>query len=114
VTFKLTYYKSAERPDIQLWLTDDDGNLIDFSVGYTFVFKIGYLGETALVTKTTGITGAAGSGNDKTGVPNLTIVIASPELDTIPASLYTGQVKATTSSLDRFYQFGLEIRDVVL
>lgn len=115
-TLRITYHKTAERPDIRLWLSDDDGSLINFASGWTFVFKIGYLGETALVTKSSGITGAAGSGVPPPGVgtPNLTIGVTAGELDTIAASLYTGQVKATNSGLDRFYQFELQIRDVVL
>lgn len=109
----VTYYKTGERPDLELWLTDQSGALINFST-YTFVFKIGYLGETALVTKSAGITGAAGSGTEASGTPNVTISLTSGELDSVAASLYTGQLKATTGGLDRFYQFDLEIRDVVL
>lgn len=110
----VSYYKTAERPDLELWLTDQSGALINFAAGYTFVFKIGYLGETALVTKSSGITGAAGSGTEVSGVPNLTISLSAGELDSVAASLYIGQVKATTGGLDRFYQFDLELRDVVL
>jgi hypothetical protein len=83
--------KTAERPAIQLWIRDSNNALIDFSSGYTFTFKIGYKGRTALLTKTTGIVGAAGAG-------------AEP----------SGQLTATTGGLDRIYPFPVEIVDVVL
>lgn len=112
----IEYYKAAERPDIELWLEDDDGALIDFSTGYTFEFKIGYPDETAAVTKTTGITGAAGSGNGESpaDVPNLVITPTAGEFNVIVPDLYYGQVKATTGGLDRFYLFKIDILGVIL
>lgn len=106
-------YKTAELPDLQLWLTDDDGALIDFSTGYTFVFKIGSPGKAAQVTKSTGIVGAAGSGTELSGTPNITIAFTAAELDTIARNKYTGQLRATTGGKDRLFQFAVEVRDVV-
>jgi hypothetical protein len=54
----LRYHKTAERPSAELWLEDIDGTLIDFASGYTFSLKIGNKGSTALLTKTSGITGS--------------------------------------------------------
>ena len=110
----LVYYKTAERPDLQFWLEDDAGNLVDFSSGYTFAFKIGYRGSTATFTKTTGITGAAGSGTETSGTPNVTVTFSAGDLDSVSAGKYQWQIKATSSSLDRFYQGNIEIRDVIL
>ncbi len=77
----LTYIAGSERPTARLWLLDDDGSLIDFSSGYTFEFRIGTLGSAADVSKTMGITGAAGSGVEPTGVPNIVVSWESGELD---------------------------------
>lgn len=106
--------KTAERPAIQLWIRDSNGNLIDFSSGYTFTFKIGYPGRTALLTKTTGIVGAAGAGVEPSGTPNVVISPIAGELDIAKGKAYTGQLTATTGGLDRLYLFPVEIVDVVL
>lgn len=110
----LQYHRTAERPDLRLWLLDDDGNLIDFSSGYTFEFKIGYRGQVALFTKTTGITGAAGSGAESSGAPNVTIAFVADELDAVTASTYVWQLRAKSGGLDRIYQGFLELIDVIL
>jgi len=106
-------YKTAELPDVSLWLTDDDGALIDFSSGYTFEFKIGSPGSAAKLTKTTGISGAAGSGTESSGTPNVTLSFAAAELDSIDRKRYTGQLRATTGGKDRVFQFAVDVRDVV-
>lgn len=107
----LSYASSAERPDAHLWVFDDDGTLIDFSSG-TFSLKIGNLGSTALLTKSTGITGAAGSGTEPDGVPNIVIVWDAGELALTPGS-YTGQLTWTVSGKDRVFKVSFEITDVV-
>ena len=108
----VSYHQGAERPALSLWLHDDDGDLIDFSSGYTFEFKIGSPGETAALTKTTGIAGAAGAGTEPDGTPNVTVTWAEDELDLTPGT-YGWQLKATTSSLDRFFVGVLTILDVI-
>lgn len=110
----LTYYRTAERPAIKLWLLDDDDTLIDLSTA-SFVFKLGEAGEAAVFTKNTGIAGAAGSGTDidMAGVPNVTISFAAGELDSVAAGTWRWQVRATSSSLDRVYQGWLELLDVI-
>lgn len=99
----LRYHRGAERPALALWLIDDDGTLIDFSSGYTFELAIGVLGDTPLLTKTTGITGAAGAGTQPDGTPNVTVTWAADDLD-IAAGIYTWQLTATsTGGLDRMF-----------
>ena len=110
---KLKYYRTAERPDIKLWLLDDDGELVDFSTGYTFTFKLGTPGATATFTKATGITGAAGSGVEPTGAPNVTLTFAAAELDGLTAGLYTWQLRGTSGTLDRVYQGTFQLLDVI-
>lgn len=102
MTGPLRYYQGAERPALKLWLEDDDGTLIDFSTGHTFSFKVGNTGEPALLTKTTGIVGAAGVGAEPTGTPNVTITWAAGELDITPGA-YSWVLIATSGGLDRIF-----------
>lgn len=108
----IRYRRTAERPSLQLWLLDDDGNLIDFSSGYTFELKIGLLGSAALLTKTAGITGAAGAGTEPTGTPNVTIAWTTGELDLTPG-VYNWQLTCTTAGTDRVFTGPIKIHDVV-
>lgn len=98
----LRYYQGAARPDLKLWLLDDDGSLINFSSGYTFELKVGLVGSPALLTKTTGIVGAAGAGVEPTGIPNVTASWAAGEL-AITVGAYSWQLKATSSGLPRYF-----------
>lgn len=109
----IVYYRTAERPDIQLWLTDRTGTLIDFSSGYTFAFKVGTPGTAALFTKTTGITGAAGSGTETSGTPNVTIQFTAGELDSLAKRKTSWQLRATVGSIDRVFQGSFEVKDVI-
>lgn len=106
-------FRTAERPSLTFWLRDDDDALIDLSSGYTFTFKIGAVGSAATFTKTTGITGAAGAGVEPSGTPNLTVAFSAAELDDLTAGEYQGQIIATTSSLDRVFQFPVQVADVI-
>ena len=106
---RFTYHRNAERPAAKLWLFDDDGTLIDFS-GYTHVFRIGNPGSTALLSKSTNITGAAGSGTEPSGTPNITITWTAGELDIAPG-MYRWQLKSTSSSLDRVFEGAFHILD---
>lgn len=109
---KFTYHRNAERPGAKMWLYDDDGSLIDFSSGYSWVLKIGNPGSTALLTKTSNITGAAGAGVEPTGTSNVTINWSAGELDITPGA-YAWQLRATTSSLDRVFAGTFVILDDV-
>ncbi|HRD59393.1 hypothetical protein [uncultured Nocardioides sp.] len=110
----LTYYRTAERPAIKLWLLDDDGTLIDFSTGYTFEFKLGRPGAAATLTKTTGITGAAGSGTETSGTPNVNVSFTAGELDAlVPKGNTTWQLRTTTGGVDRVWQGPFKLLDVI-
>lgn len=98
----LRYYQGAERPTLRLWLLDDDGTLVDFSAGYTFSLKIGLAGQTPLLTKTSGITGAAGAGVEPTGTPNVVVSWSAGELAITPGA-YTWALTANTGGLDRIF-----------
>lgn len=102
---RITRHRNAERPATTLEITDGPGALIDFSTGYTFSLKIGEVGATALLSKTTDITGAATS-------PNITITWAAGELDLAPGT-YPWQLTATTGSADRVYDGSITILDVI-
>lgn len=108
----ILYHKSAERPALKLWLLDDDGTLINFSTGYTFSLKIGKLGVTALLTKTTNITGAAGAGVEPTGTPNVLVTWTAGELN-LAAGIYEWQLTCTTTALDRVFGGRIQILDVI-
>jgi hypothetical protein len=110
---KIILYKTMERPDIKLWLVDDDKTLIDFSTGYTFTFKLGVPGSAATFTKSSGITGAAGAGTEPSGTPNIAMTFSAAELDSVAVGLTTGQLIATTSSLNRPFLFDVEVKDVI-
>ena len=102
MTDTFTYHAGAERPAAKLWLFDDNDTLIDFSTGYTYALKIGVVGAAALLTKTSGITGAAGAGTEPDGTPNVTITWTAGELALTPGR-YVWQLTATTTSLDRVF-----------
>lgn len=113
MTARVSYHSTAERPVLELWLLDDDGTLIDFSnVGYTFSLKVGQPGATALLTKSSGITGAAGAGVEPTGTPNVVVTWSAGEL-ALTVGAHVAQLTATLSSLDRVFQFPFQITDVI-
>lgn len=98
---RLTWVRGSELPSAEFWWTNRQKALIDFSSGYTFTLKIGKRGAKALTTKTTGITGAVGSGLEPTGVPNLTVSWSTTDLD-IAGGDYDLTIVATNgSSQDR-------------
>lgn len=110
---RLSYHSTAELPALELWLQDNDGSLVDFSSGWTFEVKIGQVGSAALLTKTTGITGAAGAGSEPDGTPNVSIAWAAGELALTPGN-YALQLTATDgASLDRVFFVPLRIIDVI-
>jgi hypothetical protein len=113
----IQYAKGAVRPDLSLWVYDDDGELIDFSTGFTFTVRIGDRGKPAVKQKTTGIVGAAGSGSedDDDGVPNLRIQWAAGDLDVTPGE-YTIQINADAGggTTPRYFFRDIEIIDIVL
>lgn len=82
----LVWVRGAELPVLAVWWTDDYGNLHDLSGATSFACKIGEIGQTPLLNKTTGITGAAGSGDgtNETDVPNVVVAWEAGDLDITP------------------------------
>lgn len=68
----------GDETSTQIWWFVN-GALVDFSAGYTFTGKLAASGtpSTVVFTKTTGFTGAAGSGTQTGGTPNLTVTWAT-------------------------------------
>jgi hypothetical protein len=111
----LRYHKTASLPSIEMWIQDDDGTLIDFSTGYTFSFKVGHRGSAAIVTITSGITGAAGAGAEPDGTPNVTIAPADAQFGSQTPGTYTWQLTCTATSggKDRVFEGQFQIIDVI-
>lgn len=113
----IRYARGATRPDTRLWIFGDDKTLINFSTGYTFFVRIGNRGWPALLDKSTGITGQAGTGNKDTlgSIPNLIITWASGDLDIDPGE-YSLQINADAGggTVPRYFFIDFEITDVVL
>lgn len=86
------YTQGAELPDLAFEWEDRNGDLHDFSSGWTFQLKVGTPGEAAVLTKSTGITGAATAPNVLIGWPT------SGELNSLAPSLYHAHLVATRTS----------------
>jgi hypothetical protein len=100
-------YEIGEELDpLEITWLDADGGVRNFASGWTFEFKLGTLGQAALLTKTSGITGNNNS-------PNVVIDFAVDEL-TVPAGSYKGQLRArNAANKDLFTQFDMTINAVV-
>jgi len=86
------YVQGSDLPDLGIEWYDSDGNVRDFSTGWTFVVKVGTPGSAALFSKSSGIVGSA-------TIPNLTISWStSGELNTIAAGLYSADIIATRTA----------------
>lgn len=114
VASKLTYNRRAERPIVQMWLFDESGTaLIDFSnPSYSFSFRVGKPGYSALLNKTIGVNGGVGSGVSPTGSGNITVTWDVGDLDLEPG-LYQWQLTATITGLDRVFEGLIHILDEI-
>lgn len=104
------YIQGAELDDLTVSWSDSNGDLYDFSSGWTFSLKVGNKGSAASFTKTTGMTGAAAS-------PNLTVVWATTgELNLLEGGTYVLQIEAirTSDSRSLFMQDSITIVEAVL
>lgn len=100
----LTYHRGDERPAWEATVTVN-GSAPDLSSGYTFAVKLAATPDgTAVLSKTTGITGSA------SGV--VTVAWAAGDLD-ITAGTYVAQLRATSSSLDWTVEDTLVILPVI-
>ena len=101
----VTYIQGSDLPDTAIRWEDSTGTLINYSTGYTFELKVGTPGDAALLTKSTGITGASTD-------PNVTLAWAtSGELNTLAVGIYSAQLKATrgVDSKQRYLPFEIRI-----
>lgn len=104
-----TRFIGDETP-IPIWW-EINGTLVDFTTGYTFEAKLYRANDstkTAVFTKTTGFTGAAGGGTQSSGTPNLTIAWAtSGELNTgtLTGGRHVLQVTATKTADSSEYTY---------
>ncbi len=90
----------GDEDTLDVWWTIS-GDLIDYSSGYTFVGKLSAAATPATIvfTKTTGFTGAVGSGTEYDGVPNLVVAWATTgELNSVTPGRYLWEVVATKTS----------------
>jgi hypothetical protein len=104
------YIQGAELDDTTISWRDPDGDLYDFSSGYTFSLKCGQRGVAGVFTKTTGITGAAVA-------PNVTVVWATTgELNSLEPGTHVLQLEAirTSDSRSHFMQDSITIVEAVL
>jgi len=91
------YRADQETPSFAVAWKDRDGDLVDFSSGYTFTAQLVKAGVVAL-TKTAGIAGNSTS-------PNVTVAWTTDELDGL-SGVYEVHLKATTGGADRFFRPG--------
>lgn len=77
------YLEGDELGNLSLWWFDSAGALRDLSTASAFSVRLGRPGEPAVFTKTSGVTGAAGSGAEPDGTPNLTINWTSADLGAV-------------------------------
>jgi hypothetical protein len=101
------YEIGEELDNLDITWLDADGNVRNLSSGWTFEFKLGTEGKAALLTKTTGITGAATA-------PNVVIAWAVDEL-VVPAGSYRGQLRArrTSDNKDLMTKLDMVINPVI-
>jgi hypothetical protein len=106
-----TYTIGAELPDWAHAFKDRNAVIIDMSSGWTFEVKIGTAGSTALLTKTTNITGWDGTA----GYSVLVSWQTTAELSTLAAGTYQIQLRATRSSdgKDRIYKDTIQIDSAI-
>jgi hypothetical protein len=107
------YRKGDELPNVPVYWVEKRPNQADLvynlGAGWTFTVLVGLPDEPALLTKTSGVTGAA-------TLPNVSIVWDEGELDVLPADVYVATLVATEAATgkDMSLDFGLRIRAGIL
>ena len=102
-------------PSLGLFVRENGTLLTGLDTGHTFELKIAEADGTVVVTKTTGITGQAGTGTPPSGTPNVVIAWSSgtSELASLTGGdTYQVQLKITRTAdtRSRYYQFSLYCR----
>lgn len=101
----------GDEDTLAIWWTIS-GELVDYTSGFTFVGKLTLTATPATVifTKSTGFTGAAGSGSEHSGVPNLVVQWAtSGELNDVTPGRYYFEIVATKTSDSSESTFRMEL-----
>lgn len=110
---QLSYVAGADLPDAQLKVRNGDETYPDFSSGYTFQIKVAPAGSTtASFTKSTGITGAAGSAT----AANVVVAWStSGELNSLSPGFYTLMLFVTRTSDSKTWPvpYSLEITEAI-
>lgn len=89
------YYLGSEDPTYPVTWIDSTGAVVDFSDNdWTFTLKLGFPGLDAVLTKTSGITGAATA-------PNITVTWAPTDLDDLDPGTYLLQIFPTLDDRTR-------------
>lgn len=102
----------VELPSLHLWWRDELGDLIDMSTVTGWQLRVGLPDCEAVIEKTSGISGAVGSGVSPTGVPNVVLTWATGELNVSPG-LYLAQLKASWGTTDRMIEFNMRIEPAI-
>lgn len=103
----IKYRTTDELQPIELWLRDNSGDLIDFSIYDTFKVEL-IRGGVASLTKATGIVGAAGAGSEPDGTPNLVVNWSAGELE-LDAGVYLIVITARDGGLDYSFATDFEL-----
>jgi hypothetical protein len=101
MTTTISYVEGAELAPARLRLIDVDDAPADLSAS-TITVKVGHLGTTAVLTKTSGF--AAPTPPFAAGAPNLTVNWSAGELDAVDPGVYWMQITARSAGLDRIWQ----------
>ena len=98
------YFRGDDLPDAGFtWL--HQGELIDFSDGWTFVCRIGNYTDPALV-ELTSVTGRAED-------PNVVVTFADGSLDPLPVGLADGRILATKAGEQQTMPFEMPIHRTI-
>ena len=108
----VNYYKDQELPALAFNWYDSNGAIIDFSTGWTFIFKLCASATPNVVafSKTTGVTGAAIA-------PNVVVDVAVGDFTSLPADTTYNIVlyaKRTSDSKLRVFNAGSPPQTTIL
>lgn len=96
------YFIGDELEPLQIWWYGNQSTLVDFSEPHTYALKVASVSTptTTEFTKTSGIVGAIGTGNERSGTPNLTVNwVSTGELNALTSEgRYICEITATRTS----------------
>lgn len=101
-------------PDLGLFLRENGQLIAGLASGATFELKVASLEGDVLFSKTTGITGQAGTGFPPLGTPNVVIQWgATDELDELTKGTFLAQLKITSGGRSRYVQWLISARATI-